>query len=254
MGNDVGGVSFGPVAPYYDALMQSVPYERWADYTEALLDVHHPDPVDLLELCCGTGRFGLAMARRGYRVTGADLSPGMVAEARRSVAREGAAVDLIVADACRLPLEGGFDAVVSVFDSLNYIVHDGGLRAAFEGAYRALRPGGVFAFDVNTVLALEEELFTQSRHAEGERLSYDWVSSWDPRTRLSTIRMQFQWRDDAGAERFEEVHVQRGYEDEEIRRELGEAGFEVKGAYVAYTLHPLTPSASRAYYVAVKRD
>jgi hypothetical protein len=66
--------------------------------------------------------------------------------------------------------------------------------------------------------------------------------------------MQFQWRDDARAERFEEVHVQRGYEDEEIRRELGEAGFEVKGAYVAYTLHPLTPSASRAYYVAVKRD
>ncbi len=252
MGNDVGELSFGPVAPYYDALMQSVPYERWADYTEALLDALHPDPADLLELCCGTGRFGLAMARRGYRVTGADLSPGMVAEARRTVTREGTAMDLIVADACRLPFEACFDAVVSVFDSLNYIVHDGGLRAAVQGAYTALRPGGVFAFDVNTVLALEEELFTQSRHAQGERLSYDWVSSWNPRTRLSTIRMQFEWRDGARAERFEEVHVQRGYEDEEIRRELRETGFEVEGAYVAYTLHPLVTSASRAYYVAVK--
>lgn len=252
MGRAIGEASFGPVASYYDYLMQSVPYERWADYTEALLDSVHPAPVDLLDLCCGTGRFSLAMRQRGYRVTGADLSYPMVQEAQRAFAREGVAMDLVVADACRLPFDECFDAVVSVFDSLNYIIHDGGLEAAFQGVRRALRPGGVFAFDVNTVRALEEELFTQSQHDPGERLWYDWVSRWDPRTRLSTIRMRFQWRDGAQTEEFEEVHVQRGYDDHEIRSTLLGAGFKVEAAYIAYTLHPLTRGASRAYYLAVK--
>jgi SAM-dependent methyltransferase len=232
--------------------MQSVPYERWADYTEALLDATHPDPADLLELCCGTGKFGLAMARRGYRVTGADLSYPMVAEAQRVVTREGTGMDLLVADACALPFEERFDAVVSVFDSLNYITHDGGLEEAFASAYRALRPGGIFAFDMNTVQALEEELFTQSRTGEGERLRYDWVSSWDAKTRLSTIRMRFEWQDGSEVRQFDEVHVQRGYEDEEIREGLAAAGLEVEGAYIAYTLHPLREGASRAYYLAVR--
>lgn len=244
--------SFGAVAPYYDYLMRSVPYRHWGDYVDRLFLRCRAEPDLVLDLCCGTGRFGLELARKGYRMVGADLSEAMVRGAVVNAAQAHVDYPVLVADACALPFQDEFDAVVSVFDSLNNITHDGGLLEAFQSTARALKRGGWFVFDLNAIRALEEELFTQSRTAPSELLHYDWTSRWDPETRLSTIHMEFTWRDEDPPRVFHEVHIQRGHTDEEVLAYLREAGFRTEGVYDAYSFARATPRSTRTHYVARK--
>jgi SAM-dependent methyltransferase len=70
--------------------------------------------LDLLDVGTGTGFNALILARLGHRVTGVDLSPGMLGEARRRARDEGLAIEFLEGDAGRLPLEGErFDGVLA---------------------------------------------------------------------------------------------------------------------------------------------
>jgi SAM-dependent methyltransferase len=97
--------------------------------------------AELLDAPCGYGRHALALAEAGYRVTGADRSPVLLAEARR---RAGGAEwpRWVEADHRELPFaEAGFDAVLNLFSSLGYRGEEGDRRTLGE-FLRVLRPGG----------------------------------------------------------------------------------------------------------------
>jgi len=96
-----------------------------------------------LDVCCGTGA-GMRVLRSACQgqITGVDFSAGMLAQARR--AHPGA--EWIRADVRALPFAGAFDLAVS-FGALGHF-RPAERPALFDGVYRALRPGGVFAFPV----------------------------------------------------------------------------------------------------------
>jgi SAM-dependent methyltransferase len=66
----------------------------------------------VLDIGCGTGRHSIELARRGYRVTGVDLSPGMLAEARKTAADAGVDVEWIASDATRFTPAKAYDAAI----------------------------------------------------------------------------------------------------------------------------------------------
>jgi len=241
---------FTLIAPHYDVLMTGVPYHRWTDYVQELLlrlghRAHH-----VLDLACGTGRVGFALARRGCRVVGADLSLPMVqAAAGRPEARE-LGVALCVQDARALGFRRHFDLVVCLYDSLNYILEPEALGNCFRSVAACLRHRGVFIFDLNTERALKKDLFTQSNVGKAARLTYDWRSSYDRRTRICTVDMHFVWRDADGERAFREVHRQRAYGTREVASALQAAGFEVAGVYDALRFKRPTWRSTRVYYVA----
>jgi SAM-dependent methyltransferase len=237
--------AFELIGPYYDQLMSSVPYQDWVDYIERLLrrfDVH---PRRVLDLACGTGKVGAELAHRGYAALGVDVSEGMV----RIAAREGR-LPAAVQDARALGIRAGaFDLVVSLYDSLNYILQPKGLLATFRGVRHALRPDGWFIFDLNTIRALALELFTQDNLRSDDALLYSWRSHWDARARVCTVDMWFRWRGEGADREFREVHRQRGYEDAEVKHLVREAGMEVRAVFEAYGFEPLTPYSTRAFYI-----
>ena len=98
----------------------------------------------ILDVCCGTGYLAGLLTARGYRVTGIDASPEMIAHARENV--PDAAFQ--VADASAFRVLGKFDGAVSTFDSLNHILSEEALQAAFQRTAAALKPGAPFAFDM----------------------------------------------------------------------------------------------------------
>jgi SAM-dependent methyltransferase len=97
----------------------------------------------VLDAPCGYGRIALPLARRGYRVTGLDLSQVQLDEARRRLAaRTGVELELVQGDLRALPFaDGRFDAVLNLFTSIGYAGEEGDAQLLRELA-RVARPGG----------------------------------------------------------------------------------------------------------------
>lgn len=102
----------------------------------------------VLDQCCGTGTFAVPLARRGYQVTGVDLSPVMLARAERACAEARVEVELVRADIRDYVRPGEFDAGVNVYTSFGYFdTNEQNLRA-LRNAHDSLRPGGVFLMEL----------------------------------------------------------------------------------------------------------
>ena len=133
-------------AELYDVVYQWKDYEGETARVVALLEARGIGPGSrVLEAACGTGRY-LALLRAQYEVAGFDLSPQMLAVARRRLP----GVDLWEADLALVSPEQvgqGYDAVVCLFSGIGYLWPEPRLRAAIAGLARLLRPGGVLLLE-----------------------------------------------------------------------------------------------------------
>ena len=110
------------------------------------------------------------MVGRGWEVTACDLSESMVAAARQKV---GAEVRIEVADMRDLPRFGEFDLVWALDDAVNYLSDAGELESSLRAMATNLAPGGLLAFDTNT-LKTYRTFYVDTQESEGEGLSLRW--------------------------------------------------------------------------------
>lgn len=243
---------FDQIAFLYDELMMGVPYSGWVEYVHRILEHFHFQPRTVLDLCCGTGTASLLLAREGYQVAGVDISPGMVEEAKRKAAEKRLPVDFRVQDASSLRMGRRFDLIISLFDSLNYILDASALQNAFHRASEHLQTGALFVFDVNTEVALAGRLFDQSNVGSSANVIYDWRSTYDHETRICSIHMNYIYRSCGAEKRIKIVHYQRAYGIQEIAEMLETAGLSVLAVYNAYTLRKAGSRSDRVFFVAQK--
>jgi len=209
----LGGVEpqppFSILARVYDRLMDDVPYEGWARFVLAVLGGEGCFPRSVLELGVGTGRALEPFVARGLEAAGVDVSAAMLARARAKLP----GVWLERADVRGFDLGRRFDLVYSAFDSLNNLTEPADLEAAFRTALRHLHAAGWLAVDLNTPEGLRELWREEVWEEDGVRLVY----GYDPQTRLGRLEA---W---VGSEH--EVHLERGYEPDEVRAMLEGLGY-----------------------------
>lgn len=112
-----------------------------------------PDRGTILDMGCGTGRHSVALATRGYRVTGVDLSGGMLAQARRRADEAGVKVEWIHSDATAFVRPDAFDTAICLCEGAMCLLgadddpleHD---MVILRNVYASLRPGGRFLLNV----------------------------------------------------------------------------------------------------------
>ncbi len=240
--------AFGPVAAFYDELMDVVPYRMWVSYYELLLAHQDVELKTILDVCCGTGTMCEMLQAEGYEMTGFDLSAPMIEKARAKAKEQGKTIRYEVADAAEFELGEQFDGAFSFFDSLNYIIDPARLQMAFHQVAKHLKPGGSWIFDLNTKYAFEQELFDQENLKSKSVVKYKWHGDWDPISLLIHVKMKF-WVD---GKEYEETHVQRAHPDNEVRDMLRAAGFEQIRCFHSYTLNPPRYSSDRLHYTAIK--
>lgn len=125
---------------------------RWEMATEdvnniiALLSLKRSSKI--LDLCCGVGRHSLEFARRGYLVTGVDLTAMYLREARRKAKHEGLAINFFQQDMRRFRRTNTFDAVVNLFTSFGYFKTQRDDVRVAEHMYTALKKGGFFVIEL----------------------------------------------------------------------------------------------------------
>lgn len=97
----------------------------------------------ILDIGCGTGRHAVELARRGYRVTGVDLSEAQLRRAADKAAKAGVQVEFVLGDARSLDYHASFDLALLVCEgAFSLMETDEGNYQILQGATRALRPGG----------------------------------------------------------------------------------------------------------------
>ncbi len=244
---------FTALAPHYDELMQVVPYDAWVDYVLLLFSTVEHDPKKLLDCACGTGNVSFELSKSKIEVTGVDIAPDMIAVARQKARQIGDETRFFEADLSIFDLGERFDSATCLYDSLNYILDPETLRAAFARINAHLETGGVFVFDMNSDYALQADLFTQSNLDPQRDLHYDWQATYDAKTRITSVAMRFERRDeDGGTSVFTETHRERAYLWEEIGEMLAATGWELLKTFDAYTLNLPHKTSERWFFVARK--
>jgi cyclopropane fatty-acyl-phospholipid synthase-like methyltransferase len=173
----------------------------------------------ILDVGCGTGRHAIELARRGYQVTGVDLSTGMLSEAQRGADKAGVEIDLIHADAARFTSEILFDAAICICEGAfgllgsddDPYLHE--LRI-LKNIHDALKPDGMFILTalngMRKMRAATEEAVTQG--------------TFDPLTLVETYSQEIQSED--GNENI--LLRERGFVPTELILLLLIAGFRVE--------------------------
>lgn len=215
--------AYEAVAPYYDQFTAAYAHQAWLEGLERALRELGLSGSRVLDVACGTGKSSRPLVDLGYEVTACDVSPTMVAIARE---RLGLPRDRVfVADMRRLPALPHFDAVTCLDDAVNYLLTEGDVRATFAGIGRALRPGGLFAFDVNSLRTYASTFATRTE-IDGDDAAFVWSGEGNPRARPGALfRATVEVVPKAGGNgRVQSVHTQRHYTRETIERLLRAAG------------------------------
>lgn len=208
----------------YDQLMDDFDYPGWAEYYLTLIREAGVQPNELCDCACGTGSMTLEFARRGMRVTGVDISREMLELASQKARQSGVQAQFVCQDMCRLALMHQTDAIVCACDGVNYLTSDRRVRAFFEAAHAALRPGGVLAFDVSSPYKLKSVLGDGFFGEERDDVAY----LWQNRLEGDVIAMDLTFfirEADGRYRRVAETHRQRAHDPENLARMLAESGF-----------------------------
>lgn len=154
--------TFDNFAPTFDAHLRTLGYAV-PESLAALLAPHVRGPLAILDLGCGTGLVGAALAGRGHRVVGVDLSEKMLAQARARNAYEALHVSEVHAF-LRDAAAASFDAVFAA----DVFIYIGALEEAFAEIARVLRAGGWFAFSTEECDGVDFALLPTGRYAQSD--------------------------------------------------------------------------------------
>ena len=129
-------------ANIYDGLntdMGDLPfYKRWLPKDKS---------ARILELCCGTGRLTIPIAKDSYDITGVDITPSMLAQAEVKASEAGLDIDFVEGDIRTLDLPETFDLIFIPFNSIHHLYNNEDLFKAFNVVKKHLKEGGRFIFD-----------------------------------------------------------------------------------------------------------
>ena len=134
----------GAVVDFWRRVVPPETTRTEADFLERMLAP--PARAQLLDVPCGDGRLSLELARRGYRMTGVDISSDFLEFAREDSRREGLEIEWRLSEMRDLPWEALFDGAFCAGSSFGFL-GDHGDAEFLAAVARSLKPGAGFVID-----------------------------------------------------------------------------------------------------------
>jgi SAM-dependent methyltransferase len=243
--------------PWYEGWFGSDAYDLVYDHrdeteAEQLVDLVEreiaPAPdAHIIDVGCGRGRHARTFARRGYRVTGVDLSEEAIAEARTRTRAQDLDATFVQGD-MREPLcEGCADGVVNLFTTFGYFDEDAENERALAAMAAALRPGGWFLQDfLNAPQVVDTLRPSDTRTVNGITIEQRrWVED-------DRINKEITLARNGRTETYRESV--RLFTLDELKRMYENVGLTLQATYGNYDGAPHTPESPRLLLYARKPD
>lgn len=218
--------AYSDFAYVYDTLMDNTPYEKWCEQITSVLEKYGIQKELVLDLGCGTGTLTELLAKKGYDMIGIDLSGEMLERAIEKREVSGLSILYLQQDMREFELYGTVKAIVSVCDSINYLLEDEDVMDTFKLVNNYLDPNGIFIFDFNTVHKYRDVIGDATIAENRDECSFIWENYYHEEERVNEYEVTFFVREGELFRRFEETHYQKGYTAEEMKRFLKEAGLK----------------------------
>lgn len=267
-------------AKVYDTFMDETPYEEWAvriremierygvskpcvskavktgeDMDEAACETSEDSVLTsernlVVDLGCGTGAMTELLYSYGYDMIGVDNAEEMLSIAMEKKMAKGSSILYLLQDMRELELYSTVGTVVSVCDSLNYLLEEEDLIETFKQVDNYLYPGGVFIFDFNTVYKYETVIGDTTIAESRDDCSFIWENFYHPEEEINEYDLTLFVEEEEGLYRkFTETHYQRGYTVEQMQRVAKVAGLEWVYAMDADTCEDVSEYTERVFAV-----
>ncbi len=255
--NSGSGFKFEVSNPYsifthcYDDIMRHVNYSRWADFIIEILAREGVTEGNLLDIGCGTGKLIGFLEDRNFKIEGVDISSEMVEYATTGARKRGSKTEFFQGDMRDYRSDKKYDAVLSLHDSVNYLLYKEELNAFFATAESLLRLGGILVFDVssrwNVIHNFAGRVFTEDK----DDYSLIWRNRFNRFNCKFVSEIEFLLKDSGKTGK--EVHEQRIYPHFYIKRLLKKQGaFRYIGRYRAMELRRKGAFGDNVTFVAEK--
>jgi SAM-dependent methyltransferase len=247
-----------PDVPPFGAMLARAYQSHWRNHSEQLLTTY-PKITDrfgingtrLVDIACGEGTFAVGMAKKGWDVTGVDLSRDMLALALARAVKDGVTVNYVPQDMRHFKLPEPVDVASCWFNSLNYLLTEDNLRLALQHVRAALVNGGWFLFDAYTLHGLSVDWETRAWIAVDELDCYITADTkWFPDEMVATVHFTGFIEEDGCHHRFDEYHRNRGYTWECLQNLLTESGFAHATAFTLPGIQELDRKTIRMFVAA----
>jgi SAM-dependent methyltransferase len=133
----------------YPYLFSQKTFRQAEEQVDKVLQLAGCQKGAILDLCCGPGRYSVLLAKKGFSVTGVDLSLYLLEKARQNAATAGVAVEWVRSDMRDFVRENTFDLALSLFTSIGYFEEKEDDLKVLGNMFRSLKPGGACLVDIN---------------------------------------------------------------------------------------------------------
>lgn len=251
-------------ADVYDEFMDETPYGEWSERIDAFIKkygVSKPERESetlldsernlVVDLGCGTGTLTELLYKKGYDMIGVDVSEAMLNIAMEKREKSGSEILYLQQDMRELELYSTVGTVISVCDSMNYILEAEELLETFSLVNNYLYPGGIFIFDFNTDYKYRRVIGDTTIAENRDNCSFIWENYYDEEECLNQYDITIFVQEEGELyRRFTETHFQRGYTPEQVCKLLEEAGMTLVEMLDADTNGEVTDQSGRILVVA----
>lgn len=256
--------AYSGFAAVYDQLMDNIPYDEWFKYLQELLSEYNINRGIVAELGCGTGAITERMAKAGYDMIGIDSSVEMLEIAREKKNEYNSSTLYLCQDMREFELYGTVAAVISLCDSVNYILEASELIEVFRLVNNYLETEGIFIFDFHTKHYYKNVVADSTIAEDRDEISFIWDNYYDEEEDINELSLSLFVRNTALCEKLdemgidsssiytkhEELHLQRGYTLEEMLDIVRASGLIPEACYDAFSRRPATEDCERIYIIA----
>lgn len=225
--------SFTLPQTYDQMALRLIPYAEIANLIKAKLDKYLPSAQAILDIACGTGNLTIPLAKLGYRMTGLDSAPEMLALARHKTSEAKLTIEYLHQDMTELYPIAQFEAVTSFYIAISFLNSLEELEKAFSQVYNSLKPEGLFMFDQFTPAKMQR-LYLGVDGGELDNFYVVTQGKCDEARHLENKLTYFFKEADGSYRREDEVEHLRIHQFEELEELLTKVGFKLLEAEEMY--------------------
>lgn len=247
---------YSNLAVFYDALNNTVDYDKWFEYINKVCEKNGFSPSSVLDLACGTGQMALRFASKGLETVAIDLSAEMLALAKKKADAQGLDILFLNQDMAEFELYGTVDLIVCCLDSVNYLTSSSDVMDCFANVENYLNHGGYFIFDINSEYKFKNIYADNAYVFETDDVFCTWQNYYKASTRTCDFYLDFFVQQNGMYKRFSETQRERCYSLKQMLKYVKNAGLETVGVYTDLNFTPAdinNQGETERFYIVCKK-